>query len=349
MQFMDAWSNVFAAPGVRTTGTGEGIFLISGPDWSGQVPGGMTHYSSPTNMVWLLGRTMVKDSVDKQTVVAFQNAMALMPLSAWPGPYNPPQGEVNENIDMVTAPVVQIANMGIDEYFQALCDLMVKNPAASYDNAMVDNMAKLGIEPGAKFELANFSESEQDAIRDGYASGQAEIPVIGKTVQGYNKNGWNYLFQGMGAYGDSYNTRTYVASIGLGANLPEDAVYFSADIDIDHKALNNDNNYSITFPDGQAPPAMGFWSVTMYDENQFLVYNPILRYALGSYNDLQPNNDGSITLYIQKDTPGVDKESNWLPAPQNPNSSFNLKMRIYWPGQTVLNEQWEIPGIVKVN
>lgn len=349
MQFMDAWSNVFAAPGVRTTGTGAGIFLISGPDWSGQVPGGMIHYSSPTNLVWLLGRIMVKDSTDIQSVVGFQNALSLMPLSAWPGPYSPPQGEVNASVDMVTAPVTQVANMELEKYFQMVCDLMVENPAASYDNEMVENMSKLGIDPGANFSLSDFSDSEQLAIMEGYASGQAELESLVNSVEVESKNGWIYFLHNMGDYGDNYNTRAYIASIGLGANLPEDAVYPSAYVDIAHQPLINSNKYTITFPDGQTPPANGFWSITMYDQNQFLVYNPINRYCLASYSDLKTDEDGSVTLYIQKDTPGADRESNWLPTPQNPNSSFNLKMRIYWPGSSVLNDEWEIPGVVKVD
>ncbi|MFO7617188.1 MAG: DUF1254 domain-containing protein [Bacteroidales bacterium] len=349
MQLTDAWSNVFAAPGVRTTGTGPGLFLISGPDWSGQVPAGMIHYPSPTNLVWVIGRTIVKDPADIQTVIAFQNSLALMPLSAWPGPYDPPSGTYDASIDMVTPPVAMVANLDVETYFQLLCDLMVQSPAASYDGAMVDDLAKLGITPGAEFSLSDFTESEQDAIKGGFAAGQAKMSTLGTTVQGNNRNGWKYLLQGIGTYGDQYNTRAYVAMIGLGANLPEDAVYPSADVDIANQPLNNSNNYTITFPAGQTPPAQGFWSITMYDKNNFLVYSPILRYALGSYSGLVPNEDGSVTLYLQKDSPGIDKESNWLPTPQDDNSPFNLKMRIYWPGPTVLNDQWEVPGIVKVN
>jgi DNA sulfur modification protein DndE len=214
---------------------------------------------------------------------------------------------------------------------------------------MVHDLAKLGITPGAEFKLTGFSESAQDAIGDGYAAGQAGLVTLGSTIQGNNRNGWKYLLQGIGAFGDHYNTRAYVANIGLGANLPEDAVYPSADVDMANQPLNSNYNYTITFPQGQTPPAQGFWSITMYDKNNFLVYNPILRYALGSYSGLVPNDDGSVTLYLQKNSPGTGKESNWLPTPQDANSPFNLKMRIYWPDPSVLNNQWEVPGVVKVN
>lgn len=250
IQLMDAWSNVFAAPGVRTTGTGAGTFLISGPDWSGTAPGGMTHYKSPTNLVWLLGRIMVKDSADAARVIYFQNATSLMPLSAWPGPYEPPDGVINDSIDMNTPPVIQVANMTVEKYFQLLCDLMVENPAAQYDSAIVQDMAKVGIYPGAKFSLSNFSESEQDAIEGGYASGQAKLLTLESSIDEISRNGWNYILQGMGAYGDNYNTRAYVAMIGLGANLPDDGVYPTTETDVESDTLKNIHEYTITFPEG---------------------------------------------------------------------------------------------------
>jgi hypothetical protein len=292
---------------------------------------------------------MVRDSADIQTVIAFQNGMSLMPLSAWPGPYDPLSGTVDASIDMITPPAILIANLGVEAFFQSLCDMMAENPAASYDSEMVHDLAKLGIAPGAEFKLSGFSESEQEAIQAGYASGQAGLGTLLGSIQGNNRNGWRYLLQGIGAFGDDYNMRAYIARIGFGANLPEDAVYPSAVVDIANQPLNNDYNYTITFPEGETPPAQGFWSVTMYNNNQFLVNNPINRYALGSYSGLTQNDDGSITLYIQKNSPGIGKESNWLPTPQGDHSPFNLKMRIYWPDASVLNNQWEIPGVVKVN
>jgi hypothetical protein len=349
LQLMDAWSNVFASPGVRTTSTGANNFLITGPNWSGVVPGDMIHYASPTNMVWINGRTMVKDQNDALTVIAFQNAISLMPLSAWPGPYNPPDGEVNDSIDNLTPPKDQVANLPVQKYFQMLCDLLPENPAASYDSVMVQKLVKVGITPGGIFNLSNFSESEQSAIENGYANGKTELENSSHTIQKINSNGWGYIIQDIGTYGNNYETRAFIALIGLGANLPEDAVYPVTSIDNASQPLNNENEYTMTFPAGQTPPAQGFWSITMYNDQQFLVQNPINRYAIGSYNNFQYNIDGSLTLYIQKDNPGGVKESNWLPTSEIDNSSFNLMMRIYWPGESVLNNQWEIPAVVRVN
>lgn len=349
IQMMDAWSNVFAAPGVRTTGTEAQSFLISGPNWSGSVPGGMTHYVSPTRLVWLLGRTMVKGTDDKATVQAFQNNMSLMPLSAWPGSYNPPDGVFNDSIDMATPPVNQVAALPVETYFQMLSDLMVDNPAASYDIAIVQKLTQLGITPGGEFKLSDYSKSEQRAIRAGYADGQVQLANLASTIQRIIKNGWSYMLDNVGNYQDHYDLRAYVAKIGLGANLPEDAVYPFTTYDIALDPLNTNYKYTITFPAGETPPARGFWSLTMYTADHFLAQNPIDRYAISSYMDYQLNDDGSLTLYLQKDSPGIEKISNWLPTPQDANSSFNLMLRIYWPEQRVLDNQWEVPGVVKVN
>ncbi len=349
MQLMDCWSNVFEAPGIRTTTASANTFLITGPNWSGIVPGEMTHYASPTRLVWLLGRTLVENSDDIPTVEAFQNAISLMPLSAWPGPYNPPNGTFNDSIDMeITA--VQVANMAVEKYFQMLCDLMVENPPASYDSAMIKEMAKVGIAPGAKFELSNFSTSEQDAIQAGYASAMAALPYLDQNIPQYNVNGWEYMMKDMGNYGNDYDLRAYIALVGLGANLAADAVYPRVDVDKANNPLNNNNEYTITFPAGQTPPANGFWSITMYDAtNNLLVPNLIGRYAIGSYFDLKLNADSSLTIYVQKNSPGADKESNWLPASLDNNSAFDLIMRIYWPDTLALDNEWEVPGVVKFN
>lgn len=349
IQMMDLWSNVFAAPGVRTTGTEAQSFLISGPNWSGNVPGGMTHYVSPTRLVWLLGRTMVKDADDKAKVQAFQNGMSLMPLSVWPGPYTPPDGVFDDSINMATAPVEQVAALPVETYFQMLSDLMVENPPASYDTAIVEKLAQLGISPGGEFKLSDYSEAEQTAIRAGYADGQVVLANLANTVQRITRNGWSYMLEDVGDFQDQYDLRAYVANVGLGANLPEDGVYPVTTYDSARNPLNTSHKYTMTFPPGETPPARGFWSLTMYTADHFLAQNPIDRYAIGSYMDYELNDDGSLTLYIQKDSTGIEKISNWLPTPQDANSSFNLLLRIYWPEQKVLDNQWEVPGVVKVN
>lgn len=349
IEMSDAWTNVFASPGERTNSTDAHNFLITGPDWSGTVPAGMIQCASPTNMVWVNGRTMIKNHADSATVVSFQNAITIMPLSAWPGPYVAPNGVVDNSIDMQTTPAEQVMALPVQKFFQILCDMLPNNPPASYDSEMINNLAKVGITPGGVFELSGFSESQQKAINDGYADGQFRLGNLSNTVVQENSNGWKYFLEGIGAYGNNYEARAYIAVVGFGANLPDDAVYPKVDVDNSNHQLNNSNKYTITFPAGQTPPYNGFWSITMYNDQHLLVANSINRYALGSCYDLQLNPDNSLTLYIQKDNPGAEKESNWLPTSMVNNENFNLIMRIYWPGESVLNGQWKVPAVVKEN
>jgi hypothetical protein len=249
----------------------------------------------------------------------------------------------------VRAPVDQVAALSVEEYFQKLCDMMIDNPAATYDSDMVRRIAKVGISPGGTFNLSGFSGSKQKAIKTGYSNGQLKLENFENTINRRFKNGWTYLLDDIGTFKDQYDLRAYIANVGFGANLPEDGVYPITSLDQESAPLNNSFAYTITFPAGQAPPQQGFWSITMYNSSHFLTQNLINRYAIGSYSNYQLNNDNSLTLYIQKDSPGIEKESNWLPTPQGDNSAFYLMMRIYWPDQIVLDNMWEIPGVVKVN
>ena len=160
-------------------------------------------------------------------------------------------------------------------------------------------------------------------------------------------NGWNYTLK-TGVYGTDYLMRALVTAIGLGANRPRDAVYPTSLKDASDSAYDGANKYVIHFDKGQTPPAEGFWSITMYDTSYFFVANPINRYSISPRQDLKSNPDGSVDLYIQHDSPGADKESNWLPAPAG---KFILMMRLYWPDESdpsILDGSWKIPPVKKV-
>ena len=142
-----------------------------------------------------------------------------------------------------------------------------------------------------------------------------------------NINGWGYTTK-TGVYGTDYLMRALVTAIGLGANRPQDAVYPTSLKDADGKAYDGANKYVMHFAKGQLPPVKGFWSLTMYDANYFFVANPINRYSISARQNLKTNADGSVDLYIQNQSPGADKETNWLPAPAG---KFILMLRMYWP------------------
>jgi len=157
-------------------------------------------------------------------------------------------------------------------------------------------------------------------------------------------NYWSMNTDTMGVYGDYYLKRAIVTQFGLGANVPRDAVYPANLGDETGKPLDGANKYVLHFDKGATPPASAFWSVALYDRDGFPVANPLNRFVVSSWMPLHYNPDGSLDLYFQNDSPGADKESNWLPAPKAP---FNLTMRIYAPKSEVLTGQWNPPPITK--
>ena len=169
----------------------------------------------------------------------------------------------------------------------------------------------------------------------------AEFKAAGKSI-----NGWMFTTK-TGLYGTDYLQRATITYFGLGANRPQDAVYPTSEADGDGNPYSGVNKYTMTFPKGEMPPVNGFWSLTMYNAEYFFVANPLHRYTLSQRNDLKENPDGSTTLYIQHESPGPDKESNWLPAPE---AKFVLMLRLYWPRETtpsIMDGTWTPPAVVK--
>ena len=342
MQMLDAWTNVFAAPGTRTTGNGKGNFAITGPFWKGRLPEEIQEIKSPTNMVWIIGRTQTNGKSDYAAVHDIQNKYKLAPLSSFGQQYSVPDSmPVNPNIDMTTAPVDQVTRMDAVTFFGRLNALMKNNPPASADAEAIKRFAEIGIAPGRAFDLKDLDSSITQQIVGGARDAMARIFAAGKKPHGKNIGGWQFL-PSVGRYGTDYFWRSEVALVGLGANLAEDAIYSRATTDARGELLTGANQYLVHFQKGQLPPVGAFWSITMYNASQFFVPNPIDRYAIGDRDTLKFNDDGSLTLYIQNESPGKDKETNWLPAPKH---SFNLLMRLYWPKKEILNGIWKPPNL----
>lgn len=342
MEMLDAWTNVFASPGTRTTGNGKGDFAIVGPQWTGKLPAGVKELKSPTNLIWVIGRTQTNGKEDYPAVHAIQDQYKVTPLSAWGKAYAPPDNTaIDKNIDMKTPPVEQVAKMDAPTFFARLNNLMTDNPPAAEDADAMKRFASLGIAPGKTFDKNRLDPAIAKAIEEGRKDAQGKIIADAKKPHGTNINGWEFM-KNLGRYAKDYLWRAVVALIGLGANLPEDAVYPRATKDAAGQPLNGTNRYEVTFPKGQLPPVDAFWSITMYNSDQFFVKNPINRFAIGDRDKLKFNEDGSLTVYIQNDSPGKDKESNWLPSPMD---SFNLFMRLYWPSKEILDDKWQPPKI----
>ncbi len=343
MPMLSGWTDVFADPGTRTTGTKAQKIAIVGPNWKGTLPKGVKEYKSETDMVWILGRTYCTGTPeDYKKVHELQDNYKLTPLSAYAKEYTPPKGKVDPNVDMKTPVRDQVNALNAKDYFNRLAMLLENNPPTKEDAPMLEKMAKLGIKPGQAFDIAKLSPEQQQSLEKTVKLGQETIMGHFKDA-GVDKNGWIYSTK-TGLYGTDYLQRALIAAIGLGANRPQDAIYPTATVDSTGAKLNGANKYVMHFAKGQEPPVKGFWSLTMYDDKYFFTDNALNRYTVSPRNDLKKNEDGSLDLYIQHESPGKDKESNWLPAPSG---NFILMLRFYWPQEALIKGTWTPPGVVK--
>ena len=341
---LDGWTDVFQVPGKRTTGTGPQKYAVTGPGWKGKLPNGVKEYKSPTAIVWVLGRIYCTGtSEDYEAVHKLQDEISVVPLSAYGKPYTPPEGKVDPGIDMKTPVRDQVNALSAEAYFSLLATLLKDNPPAKGDAPMVAKMAKLGITPGKPFEFDKLDPAVQQALKDVPKQGFDKIMAHFKTA-GKDVNGWVFTTK-TGLYGTDYLQRALITAVGLGANRPQDAVYPTSELDAEGKPYSGANKYVMHFDKGHLPPVEGFWSLTMYNAEYFFVANPLNRYSISARDNLKANADGSVDLYIQNESPGADKESNWLPAPTD---KFVLMLRLYWPKETppsIINGTWKIPPV----
>jgi hypothetical protein len=342
IQMLDAWTNVFAAPGTRTTGNGKGDFAVVGPAWTGQLPKGVKEIKSPTNMVWIIGRTQTNGKDDYPAVHAIQRQYKVTPLGTWGKEYQPPDNvPVAPGVDTKTSPAEQVAKMDTATFLGRLAALMKDNPPAPADAEIIKKLAAISLLPGKDFDFKTLDPAVAKALERGVAGVRMQMAAAGKEPKGKLVNGW-MIFRDLGRYGNNYLYRAAVAWVALGANLPEDAIYMRTTVDADGQPLTGKNRYVLHFPKGQTPPVNAFWSVTMYNSRQAFVENPIGRYASGDRDKLKFNADGSLDLYIQPASPGKEQEANWLPAPID---DFNLMLRLFWPKKEVLDGTWPPPAV----
>jgi hypothetical protein len=245
----------------------------------------------------------------------------------------------------MTSPLNVVAGLDAETFFSRLAMLMKNNPPAAADAPMVAKLATIGIVPGQPFDSKKLGSDVAKAISDGVEDGKKRVIELGHDAGNMKMaNGWAISTGDIGTYGTNYDARAGVAWFGLGANLMADAIYPAARVDGNGQPLNGANKYVIHFDKGQTPPANAFWSLTMYNSKQAFVANPINRYAIGDRDKLKFNPDGSLDIYIQHDSPGKDREANWLPSDAG---DFNLIMRIYWPKVAVTDGTWTPPPITK--
>jgi hypothetical protein len=344
LPMLDMWTDVFASPGSRTTGTQAGNFLITPPGWNGAVPSAMTWISAPTPMVWIVGRTKTNGPSDYDAVHKIQAGYRVTPLSEWGKPARQVEVKIDPAIDMNTPPKVQIDTMPADKFFAYAAELLKVNPPHITDQPIIAQLKKIGFETGKSFDLNKADPVIRNALASAPADAQKlmawKAPTLARVV-----NEWQMNTDTMGVYGNYYLKRAIIAQLGLGANLPEDAIYPLNLGDESGKPLDGANKYTLHFNKDDTPPNDAFWSVTLYDPEGFPVANPLNRFAVSSWMPFTYNADGSLDLYFQYESPGADKQDNWLPTPQG---AFNLTMRIYAPKSEALTGKWNPPPVTRV-
>jgi hypothetical protein len=344
LPMLDMWSDVFASPGWRTTGTQAANFLITPRGWSGTVPAGFTQIEAPTPYVWIIGRTKTDGPADYDAVHKIQAGYKMTPLSEWGKSPKPVEVKIDPSVDMKTPPKTQVDTMSADNYFAYAVELLKLHPPHLTDQPIIAQMKRIGIEPGKSFDMSKVDPVVRKALEVAPGTAQQlmawKVPTIARVV-----NYWSMNTDTMGVYGNYYLKRAIIAQLGLGANLPEDAIYPFNIADETGKPLDGASKYTIHFDKGATPPVNAFWSLTLYDSDGFQVANSLNRFAVSSWMPFKYNTDGSLDLYFQNESPGTDKEANWLPAPKG---AFNLSMRLYAPKSDALIGRWNPPPITKI-
>ena len=344
IQLIDAYTFNFAYIGSRATGNGGGSYLIAGPNWKGEKPSGVKDViRSETEFVLALYRTQLFNPDDIANVKTIQAGYKAQPLSAFLGKPAPKAATAVDFIKPLT-PAEEKTSL---QFFNILNFVLRFCPTVPSENALMERFAKIGVGAGKPFDESKLSPEIQAAIEQGIADGWVAFAGLKKEVEA-----------GKVISGDVFGTREYLknnylyrmgaAVLGIYGNSKQEAIYPTYYVDATKQKLDGDNRYTLRFAPSQLPPVNAFWSLTMYEEPQsLLVANPINRYLINSpmLPQLKRDPDGGLTLIVQNESPGKDKEANWLPAPNGP---FSLIMRLYWPKAEALEGKWKKPELRKV-
>ena len=339
-QIMDAYTNSVAILGSGGDTHGEQSYLIAGPEFDGTVPDGLEVVRVPTDNAWMIVRTEVGGADDLPNVRALQDAMELVPLQSYGREYAPPEGSVDPANDFV--PVEHVLSMAPQEFFARANELMAKNPPADADAPIAARMAGIGVGPGLTFDVSVLGEDAGErwtAMLKGL-EGRLRGSTSGFTRQ---MGTWSYYGEPISEFGTEYDYRALIALGGLGANPVSVAVYPQATADSAGEVLDGTKSYILHFDELPPVEDQGFWSITAYGEDKFLIDNEQDRYAVNDRSGLVPNEDGSVDVLVQAEPPEDDAMmANWLPvAPEQ----FHLYLRVYLPAGEVFDGSWVAPTI----
>ncbi|MDU0314152.1 DUF1254 domain-containing protein [Phycicoccus sp. M110.8] len=344
----DMWTEAFAVPGTRTTGTAAASYAVVPPGWRGELPAGVTAVQAPTPHIWVIGRIQTNGPADYENVRTIQGGFTITPLSGWdgaggsPAPVQsgPATAPSDPDVDTETPPLDQVLAMPSRQFFTLAEELRARHGSHLTDWSILARMRRLGL-AARDLDFDALEPEAREALDRAPAAAlalmHASVPRMARVL-----NGWQLSTDTMGVYGNSYLKRAIVALTGLGANQVEDAIYPLNMTDARGEQLDGDRNYVLHFEAGELPPVAAFWSVTMYDTEGFQVPNALNRFAIGDRDPLVYNPDGSLDLYLQHSSPGPEREANWLPAPRGP---LGVTMRLYAPAPEALDGRWTPPPI----
>lgn len=341
-EFIDPYSNVFAYVGSRATGPRGGDFAVTGPGWRGRLPAGVRRIRSPHRQAWVGGRTLLLGPGDLAAARRVQRGYRLVPLSRYGTAWRP-----ERPTRVVRTPRVATTPEGL-AFFDALGRALKDSPPPARDAPLLRRLAAVGIGPGREPSKQNLPPAVLAGLREAVPAAKERIrrDLLGYIARAPREtNGWVVPKANTGAFGTDYESRALLAVFGIGANRPVESIYPTAFTDRTGAILSGANRYVLRFAPGQLPPARYFWSVTMYDENLFVVPNPLTRFAIGDRTPgLRRGRDGSLEISLQRDRPAGDA-ANWLPAPAG---RFVLIMRLYGPAPRVLRGRWPLPFVTRV-
>ncbi|MFD0364039.1 DUF1254 domain-containing protein [Nocardia sp. GCM10030253] len=341
MQILDAWSNTVHNPSSIKPQTASGTtsppytYVITGPGWFGALPPNTTRLSVPTSTVWIIGRIQINGVGDTAAVQALQQQLKLVPLSRWArGDQGGTISRTHVTDPNAVPPVKQVADMDGRTFFYRMSALMATDPPAAADDDAMKRFAGIGLTPGGNVDL---SAADLDAVA---ADAKRQIAdYVNPQIK--DLNGWQFATN-VGTYGTDYKQRAYIALTGLGANLPQDAIYPTVFGTADDNG--RPRRFRLHFPAGQLPPVDAFWSITAYNADSFFIPNPDNIYAVGHQIPVVPGPDGAVDIVVQNADPGPSVPTgNWLPIPAS--GKFSLTMRLYAPAPAAIDGTWQPPGL----
>ncbi len=340
VELLDAYTNSTAILGTGGDTQEEKTYLIAGPGFDGEAPAGMELVRMPTNNAWMLARVMVENTIDLENVYAIQRAMELTPLSSYGKAYTPPEGSYDAANEYV--PIEHVLAMTPGEFFTRANALMAANPPAAADHEIVERMARINVGAGLTFDEGVLGADAAGKWAEMLAG--LEVKLVERSSRFMEQMGiWRFFGEPIAEFGTEYDYRALVAIGGLGANPVSVAIYPQASHDGNAQILNGENAYTLHFNTPPPVEAYGFWSITAYGEDDFLIDNELNRYTVNDRSELRYGEDGSLDILVQANPPeDAAMLGNWLPVHAE---QFHLVLRVYLPHADILNGAWTAPDI----